>query len=399
MSNEDHEPIWLDSDGVVHVRNSERGTLNKCPQRWWWAWRDGLQPKETPKALWFGSAIHEALAHYYKPGKKRASLKSTLKKFSDYADMEAEYIRTEVGALDEDVWVDARTLGEEMLKNYVANYQGDEHWDVLATEQPFHLRVPFVGSHTVMTPLIERILEQYGDYFILDGTFDGVYRDERDGRIKLMEHKTAGSISTRHLPMDNQAGTYWLVAQTVGREKGWMGPKETIKEITYNFLRKAVPDDRPRDKHGYATNKPTKNAYINALEAAGHEFPTNKRGTPQYPTIPVMEEMALDYGLTVLGERSKSQPPPLFERHAVRKSPTMRKMQLARLQDEVVRMSAYVMGDLPLTKAPSRDTCPMCPFNDMCELHESGAGWVEYRDAMFRATDPYSDHRVTRKSA
>jgi hypothetical protein len=46
-----------------------------------------------------------------------------------------------------------------------------------------------------------------------------------------------------------------------------------------------------------------------------------------------------------------------------------------------------------LTKNSGRDTCPMCPFKDMCELHESGAGWVEFRDAMYRSEDPYAVHR------
>ncbi len=387
---QDQGIVWLDPDGIVHVRNSERGTLNKCPQRWWWSWREGLRPKETAKALWFGEGIHLALAHYYAPGRKRR--KDFIDVWRQFADDEAEYVRINVGGIDEDVWLEARRLGEEMLTNYVAEYNHDRRWDVIATEQSFELQVPFARNDTTLS---KRIRKRFGDYFILNGTFDGVYRDMDDKRVRLMEHKTAGSISTRHLTMDNQAGTYHLVAQSVGHDQGWLKPKENIREIMYNFLRKGVKDDRPVDADGYATNKPTKAHYIEALEAADIELPRLKKDQ----TLAELSRLAVKHRLVVIGDRSKSQPAPLFERHPVRRSPSQRKMQLSRLQDEVTIMCGYVMGELPVTKSPSRDTCPMCPFSEMCELHESGAGWTHYRDSLFRRTDPYEDHRADRKSA
>ena len=386
-----HALVWLDDAGIVHIRNSERGTLDRCPQQWWWSWREGLRPKETPKPLWFGTAIHEALADYYRPGIKRS--KDYVDKFRESAEMEAEYIRTNVGGLDEDVWVEARDLGEIMLLEYVKNYGGDKHWNVIATEQDFQVTIPYVGKSGFRSPIIDAILERYGESFILNGTFDGVYFDERDKKFKLMEHKTAASISIGHLTMDNQAGTYWLVAQTVGRSQGWLPPKGNISEITYNFLRKAVPDTRPRDPQGYCTNKPTKEHYVSALMADGVEFPRTAKGVIKAPLVVELEQMAIERGLEVIGDRSKSQPPPLFERYPVRKRPSQRATQLRRLQAEVIKMHAYVDGFLEVTKSPSRDTCPMCPFREMCELHESGAGWTEFRDAMYRATDPYEAHR------
>lgn len=390
--------IWLDKDGVIHIRNSERGTLDKCPQRWWWSWRDGLRPKETPKALWFGTAIHEALADYYQPGRKRS--KDFIDKFREYADMEGEYIRTNVGVIDEEAWVDARTLGEQMLLNYRKHYDGDRDWDVIGTEQPFSVRIPVIPKSLAkdeITPLMRRLADQIGSYFILNGTMDGVYRDLGDRKkAKLMEHKTAATISVRHLPMDNQAGTYWMTAATVGRAAGWLKPNENIAGITYNFLRKALPDDRPKDAQGYATNKPTKEAYLSAIESAGLEehLPRLKKDW----LVVTLAAICADAGIEVIGERSKSQPAPLFERHPVRKSPGMRKTQLRRLQDEFLRMAAYVYGELPVTKSPSRDTCPMCPFSEMCESHESGSNWVSIRDALFRREDLYADHYM-KKSA
>jgi hypothetical protein len=384
--------VWVDDDGVVHIRNSERGTLDRCPQQWWWAWREGLRPKETAKPLWFGTAIHAALAEYYRPGKKRS--KNYIDKFRESADMEAEYIRTNVGSVDEDEWVDARVLGETMLKGYVERYEGDKDWDVIATEQSFELAIPY--SWTDDTLWLKKAMKRHGintQFFILNGTFDGVYRDRKDKRIKLMEHKTAASVSIRHLPMDNQAGTYHAVAQTVGRSQGWLTKTELIKEITYNFLRKAMPTEKPRDAQGYVTNKPLKDQLVNALMAAGVEWPVGPRGGWKVPTIAELEEMCTKRGLVVLGPRAKVQPPPLYERHPVRKTPRMRATQVERLQAEVLRMNAYVIGALPLSKSPDRNHCGFCAYAEMCELHERGSDWVEYRDALMRASDPYADHR------
>jgi PD-(D/E)XK nuclease superfamily len=373
----------------LHVRNSERGTLDRCPQQWWWGWREGLKPKETAKPLWFGTAIHEALADYYRPGTKRS--KHYIDKFRESADMEAEYIRAHVGGLDEDEWVDARTLGETMLRGYVERYQGDKHWDVIATEQSFQVRIPFAGRHDTPSPLMELITTKYGEWFELDGTFDGVYWDKHDRMFKLMEHKTAASIFTGHLPMDNQAGAYWMVAQTVGRKAGWLPAKQNIKEITYNFLRKAIPDVRPRDAQGYATNKPLKSHYIHALDKAGVEV--NPKATME-----VLANYATAAGIVVLGDRSKVQPAALFERHPVKRTPKQRQMQLMRLQQEVRLMIAYREGWMEVGKHPSRD-CSWCPFREMCELHEAQSDWEMYRDVMYRSQDPYADHRKSASAA
>lgn len=387
--------IWVDDRGIVHIRNSERTTHDRCPQRWWWSWREGLRPKETGKALWFGSAIHAALADYYQPGKKRS--KDYIDVFREFVDMEGEYIRTHVGDLDEDKWVDAKTLGETMLLGYHKHYGGDRNWDVIATEQSFELRVPFAGkgdNDTYARWLDMLKISPDWDpswntkFFILNGTFDGVYRDRDDAKIKLMEHKTAGSISVGHLTMDNQAGTYWAVAQSVGKSQGWLGKNENIRSITYNFLRKGMPDDRPQDENGHRRNQPKKEHYIAVLEPLGL-LPDLKKEQ----TLSNLAAIAAEEELVVLGDVSKRQPPPLYLRHPVIKTPSMRKMQVHRLQQEVRRMSLYVAGILEVTKSANRDTCPMCPYKEMCELHETGSGWVEFRDQMMRATDPYEDHR------
>jgi hypothetical protein len=379
---------WADEDGIVHLRNSERGTLNKCPQRWWWSWREGLRPKETQQALWFGTGIHLALAHYYQPGKKRG--KDMIDLWREYAEGEAESVRVSMGGIDEDKYVDARDLGETMLSGYMKRYNGDKHWDVVGTEQTFEVRIPWLSKKEAMSYGLHRAPFETR-YFILNGTFDGVYYDTKEKRFKLMEHKTAGTIWTPYV-MDNQTGTYWMVAGTVGHDQGWLPKGQQIKEITYNFLRKSLPDERPRDDKGYYTNKPTKGHYIEALRVAGVDYPTTSTGTPK-GTTEVFAALCDEAGLVVLGDRSKRQPPPLFDRKPIHMTARHKKMQLLRLRQEATRMATMVHGRADVTKSSGRDTCPMCPYREMCELHESGADWQGYRDAMYRTEDVYADHR------
>jgi hypothetical protein len=277
-----------------------------------------------------------------------------------------------------------------MLLGYMSHYNGDKHWNVISTEQSFEVTIPWLKAKDA-----KRLgVSGHGfdtDAFIFNGTFDGVYYDERERRFKLMEHKTAGTLWEPFV-MDNQPSAYWLVAQTVGIQQGWLKKGQNIREITYNFLRKGLPDDRPRDAQGYYTNKPTKGHYLEALRTAGVAYPTTSTGTPK-GTAEVFAALCEEAGLDVLGDRSKRQPPPLFARKASTRTPQMRRTQLQRIKDDVTEMAMLVSGQLPVRKSSGRDTCPMCPYREMCELHESGADWQGFRDAMFRSEDLYADHR------
>lgn len=102
---------------VPWITTSERRAFKRCPQRWWWAYREGLLSHDGPSpALWFGIGIHEALAALYQLGKKRN--KDFIDLWRDYCDNDeiSRAIRTRTGGeLDEAEWVNARALGVAML--------------------------------------------------------------------------------------------------------------------------------------------------------------------------------------------------------------------------------------------------------------------------------------------
>lgn len=367
------------------LRTSERGTFGECIAKHNWAWEEGLVPRsQAIDARWFGTGIHLALALWYcGPGKKRGP--HPAETWIRYVGEEVGFAKVEDATEEERAkWADMGELGTAMLNGYVEKYGRDEHMHILQPEQTFSLDIPWPRDRQKVYDVPEgAILVRYV------GTYDLVYRDLRTDQIKLEEHKTARTVSLGHLPMDNQAGSYWALATMTLRKLGLIGPKEALSGIEYNFLRKGLPDDdRPKDAEGYHTNKPTKAHYFEALSKIAGEF---HEVNPKC-TLAQLEEMAQKAGVTVLGERSKVQPPPLFVRHTVPRTRTERATQLRRIQDEAVHIQTVRDGLLPITKTTGKH-CSWCDFAGMCELQERGGNWQDYRRLMFKKRDPYADHR------
>ena len=380
------------------LRGSERKDFKRCPQRWWWSWRDGLEAKKRSMPLWFGTGIHLAFEHWYVPGTERGrDLRET---WSEYCDGVKELMKVEVrrGALPgdyEQTVMDAEGVGLEMLDNYLVEYGQDEEWEILSPEQTFAVRIPReVGVD--MTPVAKFL-----------GTFDITARHLGSGKVWLWDHKTAKSIKTNHLPLDDQAGGYWAVADTTLRRQGVIGKNERISGILYNFLMKAPPDDRPTNEQGQATNKPKKHHFVEALMAHGAgEFerigaaqewvdvtgPEREKALKKMSLAQLVEE-ADDLDLVVLGDVSAQQPSPRFHREEVFRTSKERKRQIQRIADEVQSMNAMRNGDLPLFKNPTRDCTWDCDFYDLCLADENGGDIEMLKQAAFTVRDPYAAHR------
>lgn len=363
---------------VPTLRTSERRSFKRCPQQWWWAYRQGLTPQEMDLKLWFGIGIHEALAIYYGKGHRRSS-KGALDVWHAYCDHDELSVAIKTlpnGNADEKIWVEARKLGDTMLRGYHECWGGDPDWDVIYTEEPFSIEIPDPDNS-------EKTLG------IFASALDGVYRDRSDRHFKLMEHKTAATVQTAHLQLDDQGGSYWAVANRILHHKGILSKQENITEITYNFLRKALPDDRPKNAEGYATNKPTKRHYIEQLTGVDGwaEKELSKKSLEGLANI-----AAANY-VVVLGDVSKIQPQPLFERYPVVRTRAEQRTQIQRIQNELIVMDAFRNGELPLYKNTTRDCHWDCAFFNMCQLHDQNADWEEFRDSVYLVRDPYREKR------
>lgn len=328
---------------VPIIRTSERSTFKRCPQRWWWGWREGLKPAgPEAHALWFGTGIHAVLEHWYGPGGTKRG-RNPLRVWRDYA-RDGGYVMLPSGEMNDQSerpeYVKALDLGEAMLSGYFDLYGNDDHVYVLAVEHPFQMDIPNRdGSGTAC---------HYA------GKWDLLWRDLRDESLWLTDHKTARDLSTKHLTLDDQAGSYWALAAQFLRAQGSIGPKEQLKGIEYNILRKYVPpeDDRPVDENGMRLNK---------------DGSVSKR-----------QPKGMDYR---------------FLRERVHRTAKERQSQIMRIAVEAENMQRMREDPGLVFKNPTRDCSWDCSFFNMCELHERQSDWREFKAMAFIQQDPYADHR------
>lgn len=334
------------------LRNSERTDFRRCPQRWAWRYWDHLVPIQfSTGPLVFGTFGHLALAEWYIPGSKRgphpAETWDALTK--DYMDS----VKSEItGFVDEDTemtWVDARSLGKAMLTNYVDTYGNDGQWEVLWTEHPFRQTIP---NPRDIAKVLARELDRSQVRALVKyvGTLDLIVRDHScpTPRIRYVDHKFMKAIQTTHLSIDSQNGGYLAIGTHQLRQEGLIGPKESVRDLLYNFLRKAHYPDKERNQFGEWLNKD--------------------------------------------GSVAKRQPSPFFYRHVVTKTAAERNSQIDHIGQEVMAMKAFKEGKLNLYKNPTRDCSWDCQYFTLCGIHESGGNVEETKKALFRKEDPYQEY-------
>lgn len=333
------------------LRGSELSSFKRCPQQWYWAWHKGLRRKvEKQDALWTGTGVHLALAEYYIPGLKRGvHPRETWEKYA--VDTRAQIRVQNDGVVDDELeatWEDARELIGNLLDEYV-KHGGDESWNVLAPEQRFSVPIPAVKRGPNGKWVADK---SRGPRLTFVGTFDLPIRDEKDGKVKIIDHKTAARIETTYLAMDPQANGYCAVGTHTLREQGLIGPREVVKGMLYNFIRKGKIDERPRDAEGYSLNKD--------------------------------------------GTRSKRQPAPLFERVFIERNSYERNEQIIRMSHDIGRIERtledHEVHGIPLMKVQDK-SCTWCPFFDLCELDNSGGDVEYFIESVFTPVDMYHDHR------
>lgn len=372
------------------LRTSERASFKRCPLAWDWYWNQGWRRGgKSPNALWFGTGVHLAFADWYIPGAKRGI---------DPRETWAKYCREEIRAVKVDrvnpltdeqelAWTDARDLGDHVLGHYLERYGNDESWDVIAREQTFGVRIPHPVAHGAAITSLR-------------GTFDGVYRDLEDGLVKLMEHKTSSNMGTGHLTIDDQGGTYCTVSTFTLRKQGLIGPKDIVEGITYNFIRKAYKDDRPKNEKGLHTNLPEKKHYVEAF--LGSSDPAVIEAVEQHDlnekrlmklTLAQLSASAEKYGLKVLGDVSKTQPLPYFDRPWVERNRREQLMILKDIGSEALAMSRFRSGEQPIYKTPRYDCEKFCDYFEVCEVRSSGGDYKDLLEQLYHKEDPYADHR------
>lgn len=322
----------------IMLRTSERKSYKTCRQQWWWSYVERRAAITPAKALSFGDLVHRALAPWYKPGRKRGPHPSKTFHAIYTESLEQGFvIKNEDGE-----WEEALDLGIAMLDHYVERWGNDDDWEILWSECPAEIDITYARSRRYLVTYV--------------CTFDSVFRDHgKNHQLGLLETKTTAAISTTHLPLDEQAGSYWAISPLFLQQLGVLRPGRDIDFILYNFLRKSAPDLRPKDALGHALNKD--------------------------------------------GSVSKKQPPEYFRRQRIYRSQKDRDILMERIRMEAWEMAQVRAGKLPVYKNPGGSYpdqhCNGCPFRDPCELHETGNDWKEMMDLTTTTWDPYEDQDET----
>lgn len=318
------------------VRSSERITYKRCEKKWYWAYRRGLVPKTVSfGALDLGTWMHTALAEWYGKGFKRnGTLLEQFQLATEQAMAKAQQDNVPDYMLERAE--ELIMLGEVMAGAYDKHYGRDPKVYVLKAEIPLEFTM---SNHEGKILAIHRLKP------------DLVFLDENKD-VWLMEHKTGQSIQLGYLKIDDQARPYGAMTESALRKLGVISPRHKFRGIKYNFLRKAVPDERPTNKAGQYLNKN--------------------------------------------GSISKRQPPPYFVRHPVTLTNKAKAKTLRRIRDETLEITLRTLelrtGEVSpdaLKKTPHKSCDKTCQFFSMCETEEEGVDIRDMERAMYRRQNPY----------
>lgn len=313
---------------------SARAAFKRCRYQWHFRYMRKLQPKVSAPPLRFGILYHSSMEAYYPVGVKRGPHPA-----ETFQKLYAEELKeaTKMGFKDEDgTWHDAANLGVEMLEHYVDTYGKDDEWKVIATEQRF------------VQPIKDPVTQEVIGYYV--GVLDNILQHRPTGNIWFRDHKTAKSIDTAYLAMDDQSSGYWTYGYDWIIEKGILKPGQPLMGIEFSFARKAVRDERPKNEKGQYLNKD--------------------------------------------GTVSKVQPSPFFLRQPSYRGEAERNFTRHRVAAELREIQMVKAGDLSILKTPDKMHCKFCDVRDICELHETGSDWEEMMRLIMKPREEFVQDAV-----
>ena len=196
----------------------------------------GYGDEQVPAALVFGTAIHQALAHFYRQAMEGEpfSLAGLLAAFAAAWQVEAE--KQEVLFGEKEDFASLLALGQEMLKVFA---RLAHPLKVIAVEVPFEFKLehPRTGKEF---------------HIPIKGVIDLIEEDE-NGTLWVVDHKTAGRVYTeQQIAGDLQMLIYGAAVKQLdvveGRE-ALLRFDVLLKTKTPQFLRYCMRrDDRDRER-------------------------------------------------------------------------------------------------------------------------------------------------------
>lgn len=339
----------------LHV--SDLNAFRECRRKWYLGSKtqQNMEPDRPQKALWFGTAVHFGLEMYNgslaRGATRETALENMLQAYSDWMDASITEIKEQNFGLmpeQEKEFEDTIALGHGMLLHYsdwVEPLDAEQGIEYLDTEVEFSY------------PLNEE--------FTAAGRFDGLAKAH--GKLWVIENKTAASLTTEHLLLDDQAGAYILAARLLYGED--------VAGIMYNFLRKKLPVVPERLRSGELSRRAnmdtTYEVYLGEILDAG-ENPKN------------YEDMLI---------RLKAKGNTFFKREFVTRSTYETHALRKRFIDIAGEIKRAVENGL-LYPSPGKFTCQRCSFIPVCLAMAEGADWKFILDTNYRKRPEHDRVRI-----
>ncbi len=335
----------------IHITDSM--SFRDC--RWRWnvtsMMRNGLEKAVPPRALWFGTGIHIALERFYADGE------NPVEAFEDWAresldKIEADFPGAEVKDLE-----DHLELGTGMMRYYQDWSAVHDDFDFIVAEESF---------------LIKPDKRIWPVEALIEGTGDGVIRDKKTGLYWVLEHKTAITIETDRLLLEEQPGVYqYAMQQHLG---------VPIQGVRYNFLRKKLPSVPKLLAKGDALSRAqidsTPEVYRGAIRQHG------------------LQEKDYADKLKTLEAHVKNKP--FFYREDVVRSDE----NLDMLIWELSQVADAMVSDPVIYSSPSPFRCQMCPVMGACIAYHDQKDYQFILKSQYRKrTDQRGSEKETKSPA
>ena len=182
----------------LHISHSQIFSYLNCSLKYYFSYVEGRMPEHRPAAMLFGSAIHAAIARYYKGVQKKGkpeplSLHQDL--FHDYWNWETEDSGIPIaykGGQNKDSMLNE---GQRLVKTF---YENVDPMEVIGVEEPYS----------------SVLYDEEGNPtdFKLIGIVDCIQRD-KDGNLIIIDNKTAArAYSQDKIEQDLQMTVYSYLA-------------------------------------------------------------------------------------------------------------------------------------------------------------------------------------------
>jgi hypothetical protein len=352
------------------ISTSERTLFRRCRRKWDWQGpsRQNLiaVAEAASSPLWYGSGFHFALEDYH--GRKH---------WPTATDAFDAYVRAfRPSELPPDI-DELMELGHGMLPYYTDMWLPvrDEYQTLMVNGEPqVEVSVDIDISSLVADRAAERgIVGRYAPDMwrrpiIYRVTFDRVVVDS-EGRLWIVDYKTARQFDVMKLETDSQITTYTWAGRL------FYGAGYEVEGVLWMQFRKDVPEPPATLVNGgFSKNKNQNTTYAMYVRALQEK----------YGVIPAVYRDILAY----LAELETPDGDKFIRRDIVRRNTAFTDAEEVKIADEVLDM---LDPQLALYPNPTRDCTWECNFRTACLMRDDGSDWGQYLADEYVPWEGYND--------